>query len=150
MNQLQAKKCKQCQREFTPKRKNQSFCSSACRKKYYHYDVYKPYKPDIIDINLPIIRKFNCLNCGREVIVQNPKYKKTKFCCSKCEHEYWKHHENKAKFVYREFICEECHKKVEITKAEDLRIKFCSKECAQKHNNKLRKKYTKPKELKIS
>lgn len=150
MNKPQTKKCKQCQKEFTPKRKNQNFCSSACRKKYYHYDVQNPYKPEIIDINLPIIRKFNCLNCGRQVIVQNPKNKKTKFCCSKCEHEYWKHHEKKAKFIYREFICEECHKKVKITDREDLRIKFCSKKCAKKHSNKLRKRYSKPEELKIS
>lgn len=150
MNEQQLKKCKQCHKVFTPNRKNQNFCSSACRKKYYHCNESKPYEPDVFDKNLPIIRKFNCLNCGREVIIQNPKCKKTKFCCSKCEHEYWKHPEYKERFIYREFICEECHKKVEITNTEDLRIRFCSKECAIKHNNKLKRKYSKPKDLKIS
>ena len=138
MKELKKKICPECHKEFSPKQNRQKYCCEQCRKKYQHQnqETYNEKEDNKNYENMPIIRKFNCLNCGAEVIIRNPKCQKTKFCCSKCEREYWRHPKNKEKFQYREFECLTCHKKVIITKQTDQRRKYCSKECAEKHRAK--------------
>ena len=68
-----------------------------------------------------------CENCGRE-IQQIAKRKKKRFCCDKCQNDWWNSHLDlvKRKAIY-DFKCPHCGKEFQIYG--DKRRKYCSHEC---------------------
>lgn len=83
--------CNECGCEFTKKTIRQRFCSPKCHRKYYHRQenrhtgVHRLPKP-----GEPILREFQCKNCGCLVQVVDRRDQRKKFCSQECEKYYWK------------------------------------------------------------
>lgn len=74
-------KCLQCGEEFTPLTVVQLYCSEKCGSKYRRENG-RPERPSIT---------FSCAKCGRTVVTDGIKDKRSRFCCVECEKKYWKH-----------------------------------------------------------
>ena len=83
--------CPWCRRSFEPKL-NQIYCSKKCGNKYR-----KTYGHGVGYSSIT----FACSVCGRTVVTEPPKDKRSRFCSVECEKKYWKHppHENPAQFT---------------------------------------------------
>lgn len=81
-------KCLQCGTSFTPLSVNQLYCSETCGDRYRRRHG-APGFPSI---------QFDCAYCGRTVVTDGVKDKRTRFCCEQCERKYWRHppHERKS------------------------------------------------------
>lgn len=66
---------------------HQKFCSVKCRNEYKRKNKTTQYFEPF---------SFTCAQCGREIYIDTPDDKRTRFCCKECEKKYWKHppHEN--------------------------------------------------------
>lgn len=116
------KKCKQCEKEFKPKKEESIFCSKKC------FNEYKKSK------RMSVI----CDNCGKKFFIRpsDLKYRNARFCSIKCRDEF-----NKAKIL--EKACPTCGKKFTTPKKDNKT--FCSNECSLKSLYKkelLSKKYS--------
>lgn len=40
--------------------------------------------------DLPLPRTFYCANCGQKVVVTEPRDRRFRYCCQKCEKDYWR------------------------------------------------------------
>lgn len=84
-------KCPECGKEFAPLTVVQKYCSTACGARYRRKHEGEVRYPSIT---------FTCANykCGRLVVTDGKKDKRTRFCCAECEKKYWKHppHEGPA------------------------------------------------------
>lgn len=74
-------KCRVCGTEFTPTL-NQLYCSKRCRQ-WINNNRRE-------DTGYPSIR-FSCAKCGRIVITDGKKDKRSRFCSRECERKYWRH-----------------------------------------------------------
>ena len=72
MAEIFYKRCKVCQKFFSPIRSDQVFCGDKCRKKYKYYNT------------LPKINK-TCNQCGIKFITSNPH---KVFCSDLCRQKY--------------------------------------------------------------
>ena len=82
------RECPICHNVFTPKRSNQKYCSSGCRRyREKHIDV-KHAEPGL---GVPIIREFRCRQCAKLIRIADPDDKRHVFCSVQCEREYWRH-----------------------------------------------------------
>lgn len=73
-------------------------------------------------------RTFLCRQCGVEVVVSDPKDKRSVFCRQKCEKEYWKHQ-------YREKSRRETLKAATYTNGEFMRKLYYEKKEAEEFRN---------------
>ncbi len=122
-------KCLNCGKEFVPVRSTQKYCCSACRRHAARQGLNDAMRVDASP-DVPAIREFRCITCGKLVRVTDSRDCRTKFCSHRCEKTYWKHSENvTSAAVYREFVCCECGKHVAITDPLDKRRRFCSAAC---------------------
>ena len=80
MTNQEAIKCRQCGCEFTPVL-NQIYCSEKCR-------VIQNRKKG--ELGYPSIT-FSCAKCGRVVVTEGKKDKRSRFCSPECEKKYWRH-----------------------------------------------------------
>lgn len=80
--------CKNCGKSFRAKTYNQCFCCPDCRKEFYKRKGNFHEEPEP---GVPIIREFDCKNCGYHVRVGDKDDLRTTFCCQQCEKDYWKH-----------------------------------------------------------
>lgn len=87
MGEVKRKTCKTCGALFTPSHKYQVNCSRTCSRKWYKTHPIA----HIEDPNLPVIRVFNCSQCGRTVYINEATDKRYRFCSVLCEKKYWKH-----------------------------------------------------------
>ncbi len=72
--------CPNCGKEFTERTVIQKFCCKECG--YQYRLTHKPEYPSIT---------FNCSYCGRTVVTDGVRDKRTRFCCQTCEKKYWRH-----------------------------------------------------------
>lgn len=75
-------KCLECNAEFTPLSVNQLYCSVRCG------DAYRRKHP--AETHFPSV-SFNCSFCGKAVVTDGKKDKRTRFCSRTCEKKYWRH-----------------------------------------------------------
>lgn len=84
-------KCEYCGAEFTPLTVNQRYCSGKCGYTYRrkHKDATRRHFPAVT---------FNCSQCGRAVVTDGIRDRRTRFCSPECEKKYWRHppHDNPA------------------------------------------------------
>lgn len=74
--------CPECKKQFAERSVNQIYCSSYCGEKYRKKHPKATRFPSI---------SFNCSWCGKAVVTDGKKDKRTRFCCQTCEKKYWKH-----------------------------------------------------------
>lgn len=74
--------CPNCKCEFTPLAVNQLYCSARCG------DTYRRKHPAVT--RFPPI-SFHCSFCGKAVVTDGKKDKRTRFCSETCEKKYWRH-----------------------------------------------------------
>ena len=87
------KLCAQCGKPFTADRRNQRYCSEACRRLAYRRHPRR----EEDEGGGPVLRTFLCARCGRVVRVTSPDDHRKKFCSSHCERLYWKHSKPSAR-----------------------------------------------------
>ncbi len=75
-------KCLECNAEFIPLSVNQRYCSVRCG------DAYRRKHP--AETHFPSV-SFNCSFCGKAVVTDGKKDKRTRFCSQTCEKKYWRH-----------------------------------------------------------
>ncbi len=75
-------KCLECKAEFAPLAVNQLYCSVRCG------DSYRKKHPD--ETHFPPV-SFCCSYCGKAVVTDGKKDKRTRFCSHTCEKKYWRH-----------------------------------------------------------
>ena len=78
-----SKTCPWCGKTFepTPYAVTQVFCNSKCQDKYFN--KHGPYcYPSIT---------FVCAKCGKTVVTEGGRDKRTRFCSRECEKKYWRH-----------------------------------------------------------
>ncbi|MCD7882511.1 MAG: hypothetical protein LUI87_02215 [Lachnospiraceae bacterium] len=73
-------KCPNCGKEFTALTVIQKYCSTKCG--YQYRKIHPPEYPSIT---------FDCANCGKKVVTDGIRDKRSRFCCAECEKKYWKH-----------------------------------------------------------
>lgn len=81
------RQCRRCGKHFQAWT-TQVYCSAECRKR--DQKAIEPYHAEA-PAGIPIIREFNCKQCGRTVFVWEKSDKRTVFCSHSCEVNYWKH-----------------------------------------------------------
>lgn len=87
-------KCQWCEKEFTPLKSWQKYCSPACRVAANRKRLPKD---EVHTQETVLIRSFRCLQCGEVVNVYDPSDNRFKFCCVHCEKLYWKHPEKRKR-----------------------------------------------------
>ncbi len=87
------KVCAQCGKPFTADRRNQRYCSEACRRLAYRRHPRR----EEDEGDGPVLRTFLCARCGRVVRVTSPDDHRKKFCSSHCERLFWKHSKPSAR-----------------------------------------------------
>lgn len=75
-------KCPECCKEFTPQAVNQLYCSARCGNNYRRKHPDEKHFPPI---------SFRCSFCGKAVLTDGDKDKRTRFCSESCEKKYWRH-----------------------------------------------------------
>ena len=78
-------KCLNCGEWFAEQGGNQKYCSAACGEKYRRKHPVKTRYPSIT---------FTCAKCGKEVVTDGIRDKRTRFCSQTCERRYWRHPPN--------------------------------------------------------
>lgn len=73
-------KCLNCGIEFIQLSVTQKYCCKKCGREYRKNHC----------VACPAIT-FNCSYCGKLVVTDGEKDKRTRFCCSTCEKKFWKH-----------------------------------------------------------
>lgn len=74
--------CLHCGKSFTPGTVIQKYCSASCGNKYRRVHTISEAWPSIT---------FNCAHCGRTVVTEAGKDRRTRFCSQSCEKKYWRH-----------------------------------------------------------
>lgn len=77
-------KCEYCGAEFAPLSVNQLYCSPSCKYKWYRQN------PGGAKRHFPSVT-FNCSQCGRTVVTDGARDKRTRFCSASCEKKFWRH-----------------------------------------------------------
>lgn len=115
------KTCVNCQQEFSPKTKNQKYCSTECQKLHY---------AAIGRSSLPPTEAKRCLNCNNTF---QPRYSTQKYCSAKCRTEHF--NSQHIKSDKKEITCLECGSTFlpRVTGQ-----KYCSQACYKAHYDKLR------------
>lgn len=90
-------KCQWCEKEFTPLKSWQKYCSPACRVAANRKRLPKD---EVHTQETVLIRSFRCLQCEKVVNVYDPSDNRFKFCCVHCEKLYWKHPEKKREKAF--------------------------------------------------
>lgn len=75
-------KCIYCGKEFEPQVAWRRYCSRSCGEKYRRI-----HKEGIMYESIT----FNCTHCGKLVVTDGKKDKRTRFCCASCEKKFWRH-----------------------------------------------------------
>lgn len=74
-------KCLNCGKEFSARTVNHMYCCIKCGKEYR-----KKHGGGIY-----LITSFRCATCGKLVVTDGIRDKRTRFCCESCEKKFWKH-----------------------------------------------------------
>ena len=75
-------KCPECSESFTPLTVVQKYCSKRCGDKWRRKHKGVVLNPSI---------EFNCAQCGKKVVTDGLKDKRSRFCSQKCEKKFWRH-----------------------------------------------------------
>ena len=75
-------RCPECGNEFNPLSVNQRYCSAECGSSYR--------RKHPAETRFPVIA-FRCSYCGKAVVTDGKKDKRTRFCSQSCEKKYWRH-----------------------------------------------------------
>ncbi len=77
-------KCEYCGAEFSPLAVTQRYCSNKCGYTYRrkHKDAAQRHFPSVA---------FNCSQCGRVVVTDGIRDRRTRFCSAQCEKKFWRH-----------------------------------------------------------
>ena len=79
------KTCPNCGTVFKTQHHSKRFCCIQCCRDWYHKHG-KPHKE--AQRGDEVLRQFRCKNCGKMVVVVEPKDRRTQFCCQPCEKAY--------------------------------------------------------------
>lgn len=74
--------CPECGTDFCEKSVNQIYCSPKCGERYR--------KKHPMEARFPSVA-FYCAKCGKAVVTDGKRDKRTRFCCQECERRYWRH-----------------------------------------------------------
>lgn len=78
-------KCLECNAEFAQLAVNQLYCSVRCGDSYRKKHPAETHFPSV---------SFCCSYCGKAVVTDGKKDKRTRFCSQTCEKKYWRHPPN--------------------------------------------------------
>ena len=91
---METRICKLCGEPFEPYTENQVFCSQFHQEKYWRrYGKTHIYEEG----TGPVIREFQCKQCGKTVRVRSEKDNRAAFCSGPCSRRYFRHRYDKRK-----------------------------------------------------